>query len=105
MTTGSGEYAYVQRLLAEHRRLERLIHHTLAAVVEPTAGQWLPCLLEGLLAIRQEVAQHFHEEEIGGCLEEAVAHCPRLSHDLKQAEKEQCELLANFDDLIAHVRQ
>src|SRR5207237_1194293 len=97
MTTGCGEYAYVEHLLAEHRRLEQLIHRTLAALPAwesaDTSG-WLPRMIEGLKAIRQEAANHFREEELGGCLEEAVAHCPSLSSEFTRAEKEQQELLA-----------
>jgi len=97
-----------ERLLAGHRRLEQLIHRTLAAVPDRELRgdtDWLPSLIDGLEALRREAAQHFHEEEMGGCLEEAVAHCPRLSHELTQAEKEQRELLANLDELIADARR
>jgi len=108
MTTGFGDYVYVERLVTEHHRLEQLIRRTLASLPDwdaPSTGHWLPVLLEGLEAIRHEAAQHFHEEEMGGCLEEAVAHCPSLSGELTRAEKEQRELLADLDDLIARARQ
>jgi|SRR4051812_11643085 hypothetical protein len=107
MTSGAGEYAYVERLLAEHRRLEQLIHRTLGALPDwesPGDTDWLPSVIDGLTAIRQEAADHFREEEMGGCLEEAVAHCPRLSHDLTCAQREQRELLSDLDELIARAR-
>src|SRR5689334_15788109 len=107
MTSGTGDYAYVERLLAEHRRLEHLIHRTLAALPDWESSRdadWLPSVIDGLAAIRQEAANHFLEEEMGGCLEEAVAHCPRLSHELTRAEREQRELLSDLDELIARAR-
>jgi len=108
MISGSGEYAYVERLLAEHRRLEQLIHRTLTAIPDRELlgdTDWLPLLIDGLEAIRREAAQHFHEEEMGGCLEEAVVHCPRLSHELTRAEHEQRDLLSELDELMARARR
>jgi hypothetical protein len=108
MISGSGEYAYVERLLAEHRRLEHLIQRTLAAVPDeesPGDSDWLPALIDGIEAIRGEAAQHFREEEMGGCLEEAVVHCPRLSHELTRAEHEQRDLLSELDELMARARR
>jgi hypothetical protein len=108
MISGSGDYAYVEHLLAEHRRLEQLIHRTLATLPAwdaPSGGEWLPAIMDGLQAIRREAAEHFREEEMGGCLEEAVAHCPRLSSELTRAEREQRELLADLDELIARAGQ
>lgn len=108
MISGSGDYIYVEHLVTEHHRLEQLIHRTLAALPDwetPHTAHWLPPLIEGLEAIRREAAQHFHEEEMGGCLEEAVAHCPSLSRELTRAEKEHRELLADLDELIARAHQ
>jgi len=108
MTSDSGKYAYVEHLLSEHRRLEQLIQRTLVALPEwdaPDISAWLPHMIEGLKAIRQEAADHFREEELGGCLEEAVIHCPLLSRELTHAEKEQRALLADLDDLLDRARQ
>jgi len=94
---------FVEHLLAEHRRLDHLISRTMAALPswgENGASQWLPRLVEGLNAIRQELAQHFHEEEDGGCLEEAVSRCPGLSSEVARVESEHSKLLADLDELI-----
>ena len=102
------EYIHWCMHLPKKRRLEQLIHRTLAALPAweaPTSGQWLPAIIDGLEAIRQEAAHHFREEEMGGCLEEAVAHCPSLSGELTRAEREQQELLADLDELLDRARQ
>ena len=94
---------FVEHLLAEHRRLDHLISQTMAALPgwdEIDAWQWLPRLVEGLNAIRHELAQHFHEEEDGGCLEEAVSRCPGLSSEVARVESEHAKLLADLDELI-----
>ena len=90
MTTGFGDYVYVEHLVTEHHRLEHLIRRTLASLPDwdaPNSGRWLPALLAGLEAIRHEADQHFREEEMGGCLEEAVAHCPSLSGELTRGKR------------------
>src|SRR5438128_1482250 len=94
---------FVEHLLAEHRRLDHLISQTLAALPaweETDASSRLPQIIEGLTAIRQELAQHFHEEEEGGCLDEAVSRCPRLSREVTRVESEHSKLLADLDEMI-----
>jgi hypothetical protein len=103
MNTDCGERVYVDHLLAEHRRLDRLVSQTLAALPNwesPGSSDWLPAMTAGLIAIRQELSQHFREEEQGGCLEEAVAHCPALSFDVSRVAAEHSQLLGHLDELI-----
>jgi hypothetical protein len=103
MNTGYGERVYVDHLLAEHRRLDRLVSQTLTALPNresPGSAEWLPTMMAGLAAIRQELAQHFREEDEGGCLEEAVAHCPALSLDAGRVAAEHSHLLGDLDELI-----
>jgi Hemerythrin HHE cation binding domain len=103
MKNGCGEYPYVDHLLAEHRRLDQLIRRTLASLPcweESDVSAWTPRMVAGLEAIRRELAQHFREEEAGGCLEEAVARCPALSSEVRQIEGEHQGLLGALDELI-----
>jgi hypothetical protein len=98
---------YVDHLVAEHRRLDQLIRATLATLPsweETNVEAWLPRMVEGLTAIRQEIAHHFLEEEQGGCLEEAVAYCPSLSDEVIHIEAEHPTLLADLDELIERAR-
>jgi hypothetical protein len=97
-------FAYVDHMLAEHRHLDRLLRRTLAmlpAWEEADNTHWLPRMVSGLAAIRNELAHHFHDEEQGGCLEEAVARCPALSTEARQVERQHDELLEHLDELIS----
>ncbi|MDX1947932.1 MAG: hemerythrin domain-containing protein [Pirellulaceae bacterium] len=107
MKNGETTFVYVDHLLAEHRRLDGLIRRTLATFPkweEADSTAWLPRLLVGLESIRDELAHHFREEEQGGCLEEAVAHCPALSAEVQQIEGEHQLLLGEIDGLIHRCR-
>jgi hemerythrin HHE cation binding domain-containing protein len=108
MPSDCGERAFVDHLLAEHRRLEHLIRSTLTALPaweETGMAVWLPAMLTGLTAIREELVHHFLEEEAGGCLEEAVARCPRLSADVAEAQAEHSKLLQDLHVLIQWAQQ
>ena len=97
-------FAYVNHMVAEHRHLDQLMRRTLAALPaweEADNAQWLPRMVKGLQAIRNELAHHFHDEEQGGCLEEAVARCPPLSTEARQIERQHDELLEHLDELIS----
>jgi hypothetical protein len=107
MNADTHRFAYVDHMRAEHRRLEQLLRRTLAALPaweEADDTQWLPRMVKGLEAIRDELAHHFHDEEEGGCLEEAVARCPALSPEVRQVEREHDDLLAHLDELILRCR-
>jgi hypothetical protein len=95
---------YVDHLLAEHRRLHRLLGQTRAAIVGSGCpdrdATWVD-VKRVLLLLRNELAQHFAEEEAGGCLDEAVSRCPRLSGEARRLEADHTELLAEIDRLIA----
>lgn len=104
MRTESGD-AFVNHMQAEHRRLELLIRCTLN-VIRDWHAAGADCsstsLQAGVAAIRQELAQHFAEEESGGCLEEAVARCPALSHAADRVQSEHSRLLATLDEFTEH---
>src|SRR5262245_65770630 len=102
MQSESEERIYVEHLTAEHRRLDQHIHQTLARLPDweqRDSANWITELLAGLAAIRQELVRHFEEEEGGGCLEEAVAHCPGLAAEVSAIEAEHANLLGDLDEL------
>jgi hypothetical protein len=101
--TTEDKYAYVEHMRQEHRRLEHLIQRALATIPgweDRDGPQWMPRTAEGLVAIRNELVHHFHDEEQGGCLEEAVARKPQLSCDVQRIESQHEELLERLDELI-----
>jgi hypothetical protein len=104
MSNSDERFAYVDHMLAEHRRVERLVRRTLAVIPaweEADQPQWLPLMVQGLTSIRVELAHHFQSEEQGGCLEEAVARCPPLATDVQCVQRQHNELLEHLDELIA----
>ena len=108
MKSESEEWIYVEHLTAEHRRLDQLIHQTLARLSDWEQNElsnWPAELLTGLVAIRDELARHFQEEEAGGCLEEAASLCSGLSNEVTAIEAEHAKLLSELDELIDRARQ
>lgn len=94
---------YVVHLQAEHRRLHQMIRQTRAAVIQtggPDRDASVEDVLHVLRIMREELAKHFQEEEAGGCMDEAVSRCPRLSAEVERIEAEHPELLAQLDALI-----
>jgi iron-sulfur cluster repair protein YtfE (RIC family) len=95
---------YIDHLLAEHRRLHRLIHQTRRSIVEsggPDGDATFANVAQILMRLRNELEHHFAQEESGGCLDEAVSRCPRLSAEANRLEKEHPQHLAELDRLIS----
>lgn len=95
---------YVDHLIAEHRRLHSLLRQMrseMAHSVEPDEQPSFAGVQRVLTRLRQELAQHFAEEEGGGCLDEAVSRCPRLAGEAKRIENEHPQILAELNGLIA----
>ena len=97
--------AIVIHLRAEHRRMrervqavERLLAPQRNVNESPTCEE----VVGRLRTLRQELQNHFDEEDSGGCLDAAVCGNPKLSRELSQLEHEHPELLARLDDVIAH---
>jgi hypothetical protein len=66
MKNGCEEFAYVEHLIAEHRRLDHLIGRTLASLPtweESDLTAWKPRMVQGLRSSRAALAQHFRDEE------------------------------------------
>jgi hypothetical protein len=96
---------YVDHLLAEHRRVRRMIGQAHRAIVHsggPDHDVSVEEIVRVLRLLREELAHHFREEEAGGCLDEAASMCPRLSPEVQRLAAEHAELLAAIDALIAH---
>ena len=98
--------AYMTHLRAEHRRLQDCLRRIERQWIEEPVGpaEVIPQrVIDDLRTLRAELAHHFEEEESGGCLEEAVARQPRLSHDANRLEHEHAALLEQIDRLLAKV--
>ena len=103
MYAHDGSNSYVDHLLAEHHRLHALLRHARAAILQsggPDRDATAADIVRVLKQVRQELAHHFMEEEAGGCLEEAVSRCPRLSSEANHLGAEHAELLREIDDLL-----
>lgn len=97
---------YVDHLLAEHRRLHRLLRHvrqTIAGRVDAAPADWQRGIVKVLRDLRGTLQCHFADEEEGGCLEQAVSFRPALAGDMQRIEEEHPRLLAHVDRLIAQV--
>jgi hypothetical protein len=57
-------------------------------------------LVGKLRSLREELGDHFHEEEVGGCLDEAVARKPSLGKEFDRLQLEHPRLLQDIDRLI-----
>jgi hypothetical protein len=98
---------YVDHLLAEHKRLHRMLRGARNAIMPLSAAAGnVPALdiVKLLGEVRHELEQHFAEEEGGGCLEEAVSRCPSLSDEARRIEAEHPRLLESIDRLIAQAQ-
>jgi hypothetical protein len=101
--------AYLTRLIHDHQDVRQSL-----VQVEKL---WIRCrgstsskasleeLIRSLTNLRVELAQHFAEEEAGGCVEEAVSHAPWLGREASDLEREDPELLGLLDGLIAAVKR
>src|SRR5262245_14180241 len=96
---------YVNHLIAEHRRLHALLRQMrveMAHSVSPDEQPSFAGVKRALTRLREELTRHFAEEEGGGCLDEAVSRCPRLSDEERRIEAEHPVILAKVDRLIEH---
>src|SRR3954447_5246032 len=95
---------YVEHLIADHRRLHRMLRLAQAAIVasgSPDRDATCADITRGLRQVREELEHHFAQEESGGCLDEAVSRCPGLSAEANRIELEHPQLLENVVRLIA----
>lgn len=100
--------SYVVHLRAEHQRVDELLRQIERDWLV-LGNQTLPQsavlqMTETLVQLRRELGDHFHEEEEGGCLDEAVSRCPKLGHEADRIEREHPSLLAELDELISSLQ-
>jgi hypothetical protein len=96
MTADIGEsQAYVDHLQSEHRRLHQRILEVQHALAQSQTG-----LNAELTALQDELAQHFAEEDAGGCMEEAMARCPAVAERCRALCAEHSVLLREMSALI-----
>lgn len=98
---------YIDHLVAEHRRLHGMLRRIRASLVNSVEPGGEPSFAEVtriLRGLRDELEHHFAQEESGGCLDEAVSRCPKLSAEARRIEAEHAELLAEIDSLIAQAK-
>jgi iron-sulfur cluster repair protein YtfE (RIC family) len=96
--------SYIDHMLAEHRRLHRMLtlaHHAVMA----SDDAWFERFAKHLSDIRSELQAHFAEEEQEGCLDQAVSFAPGLSPKLRLVADEHPRLLAAIDALLAQAHQ
>ena len=94
---------YVDHLVAEHRRLHRILRHMRSAIVSSVGPDITPSFAEVariLGRLRDELELHFTEEDAGGCFDEAVSRCPTLAPAAKGIAAEHPEILAEVNRLI-----
>jgi hypothetical protein len=95
---------YINHLIAEHRRLHALLRQMRVEMAHSLGPDEQPSFVgvrRVLTRLHEELQQHFAQEEGGGCLDEAVSRCPRLSGEAKRIEAEHPQILAELDRLIA----
>jgi hypothetical protein len=103
MPPDDNTHCYTDHVLAEHRRLHAMLRDMRAAIVHstgPDEPQSFAHVSSILQRLQDELRHHFAEEEGGGCLDEAVSRCPRLSDEVKRVEAEHPEILAEIDRMI-----
>src|SRR5262245_22738680 len=99
---------YADHLMAEHRRLHSLLRQMRQAIARGVGPDEQPTFEEVgrvLARLREELVQHFAEEEAGGCLDEAVCRCPRLADEAKRIAAEHPQILVQIDRLAAQTRE
>ena len=100
--------SFVDHLRLEHRHLHEALRGATAAMEawRRTSGhaERGEIVLDRLLSLRDELANHFREEESGGCMEEAVSRCPSVSLDAKAVTAEHPVLQAELDRIIGRVK-
>jgi hemerythrin len=93
-----------EHLIAEHRRLHRLMTQAHAAIVEyngPDQEATTADVVHVLRQVREELARHFAKEEADGFLKNAASCSPELAAEARRIEDEHPRLLESADALIA----
>ena len=94
---------YVMHLHTAHHRIHTMVHDVQSMFAQASTQhlqQFGPQLAERLGGLRRGLAHHFTEEEQGGCIEEAICHCPSLSREADELEEQHGKLLDLLDNMI-----
>jgi iron-sulfur cluster repair protein YtfE (RIC family) len=102
MITAPAKNPFYELAHAEHRELRQLIDRIclLAADRTSDASKIHPALVE----LQRYLQEHFHREEEGGYLEEAVTQLPRLAQRIAALERQHGPLLEQLADLVDGVQ-
>jgi hypothetical protein len=93
-----------EHIIAEHRRLHRLMTQAHTAIIDfhrSDAKATTFDVVESLRQVRKELAHHFAQEEADGFLSKAAACSPELAAEARRIEDEHPRLLESADALIA----
>ena len=104
MTRDDESRSYAEHLVAEHRRLHRLLTQARTAIVAyngPDREASIVDVVRVLRQVREELERHFAQEETDGLLRKAASGCPQLSAEARRIEDEHPRLLESADALIA----
>ena len=100
--------AYVEHLQHEHGHINQLLleigHEVTALVKANDRPAAINHLAKRLSDLRQQLQQHFAEEETGGCMEEAVARCPTLTESSNGILAEHPQLDQLLEKLVEQIR-
>jgi hemerythrin len=91
-------------LIAEHRRVHRMLNMARAAVGGwggPYRDAGLTDVVQVLHHVRRELEHHFADEETGRYLEEVVSRYPQFAAEAHRIESEHPRLIESMDRLIA----
>jgi hemerythrin len=91
-------------LIAEHRRLQRLMmraHEAIVADNRPDPEATIAEVVRVLRQVRDELEHHFNQEEADGFLANAASHTPELTGEARRIRDEHPRLLETADALIA----
>ena len=94
----------VEHIIAEHRRLHRLMiqaHAAIAAFNGPDGDATMADVVRVLRQVREELARHFAQEEADGFLNKAASCSPELAAEARRIDHEHRRLLESADGLIA----
>jgi len=94
--------AYLDHVQLQHRHMQHLLEGLRLLVLGAKGGSFAFDDAKTLLGdLADQLARHIAEEEGGGCVEEAVCRCPRLSLQARDLKAQQPRLVAAIDRIAA----
>lgn len=94
---------FLDYLAAEHRRLHQAILQVEGEFQEHWRERDRARVKVRLADLRRQLQEHFAAEDKGGCLEEAVCRCPRLSPQVAILQHQHASILDEIDTVISRV--